>query len=131
MKIFDQTFSGLERAMDLQFKRHEILAGNAANSETPNYRARELDFSGELEKAFGEKNTPMTLTNSKHMDIGGEASDHVVFDNAGQVGADGNNVDLDITMGKISANAKGYDGASMLLSKKLMLMRAFIRPGRG
>ena len=54
MKLFDKTFDVLEKSMDLHFKRHSVLASNVANSETPGYKAREIDFAGELERALGE-----------------------------------------------------------------------------
>jgi flagellar basal-body rod protein FlgB len=132
MRIFDDVFGGLERAMDLRFQRHTVLASNAANSETPNYRAREIDFAGQLEKAFNDppsQQVPLEKTNALHMDILGGEQERVVLDDAGQMGADGNNVDLDITMGKISDNGRAYEAAASLFSQKLRLLRVFVRRG--
>lgn len=129
MKIFDDTFIGLEKSLDLRFKRHVLLASNVANSETPNYRARELDFSGQLEKALGQNSEELLKTNSKHLDVTASEGEHIVYDNSGTMGSDGNNVDLDIMMGKISSNARGYEGSVNLLSQKLKLIRTFIRKG--
>ena len=131
MKLFDDTFTGLERALDLRFKRHMVLSSNVANSETPKYRARELDFAGQLEKAFGEPEAGIKLeqTNPGHMDLTMSAGDYVTFDTSGAMGADGNNVDLDIQMGKISSNGRSYEGAASLMTQKLRLLRSFIRRG--
>jgi len=130
MKVFDQTLNGLERAMDLRFKRHALLSSNVANSETPGYRARELDFAGQLEKAFTSKPTSeVAKTNSGHMDVSSLTSEHIVFDNDGATGSDGNNVDLDIAMGKVSANARAYESAAGLVSQKFRFMKQFIRRG--
>ena len=129
MKIFDDTFAGLEKAMDLTFKRHVLLSSNTANSETPNYRARELDFAGELQRALGDTSNDLRKTNPKHMDVSSLEGSHIVFDNTGEMGSDGNNVDLDINMGKISANSRSYESAAGLVAQKLKLMRSFIRKG--
>ena len=130
MKLFDDTFNVLNKAMDLRFKRHEVLASNVANSETPNYRARELDFAGELERASNATTGPLLKTNPKHLDVGGSNGSHIIFDDTGAVGADGNNVDLDISTAKLSSNSSAYDSASNYLSIKFRMLRNAAR-GRG
>ncbi|CAL4322698.1 Flagellar basal body rod protein FlgB [Buchnera aphidicola (Eriosoma grossulariae)] len=46
-------------ALDLITYRQEILASNIANSETPNYKSKDINFTMELKKATNEKiNTP-------------------------------------------------------------------------
>ena len=137
MEIFDKTMSALERRMDLHFKRHVILGGNVANVNTPNYRARELDFAGELQKAVGGDQSKLKTTHSKHLELSGLAGNvkgdasHLIVDNSGAVGADGNNVDLDMQMGKISSNSRGYTGSVNLLQIKLRIFRLLSRAGGG
>src|SRR5271170_3571911 len=44
---------GLERVLDLSAFRHQVIAGNLANIDTPGYRARDLrPFAGEIEQAM-------------------------------------------------------------------------------
>ncbi|HQH27400.1 MAG TPA: flagellar basal body rod protein FlgB, partial [Oligoflexia bacterium] len=95
MDLFDNTLKALERSLDLYYKRHQILASNAANSETPKYQARELDFAGELDKALGNAAEPLVKTNPLHMDLTTSEGPRILPDNTGAVGADGNNVDID------------------------------------
>ena len=52
--LFDPTIEGLARTLTLHQQRHEVLASNLANVETPGYRARELDFQDVLKEAFEE-----------------------------------------------------------------------------
>jgi len=131
LKIFDKTFGALERRMDLALKRHTVLSSNVANAETPNYRAREVDFAGALKQALGANSSdPLEKTNPKHMSVGGSGQEFITFDNTGAVGADGNNVDLDITMGKLSRNSATYEHSVSLLQMKLRLLRMAAR-GRG
>ena len=43
--IFNSTtIPALEQTMVFAQKRHELLAGNVANFDTPDYRARDLDI---------------------------------------------------------------------------------------
>ena len=45
---FDQSLSVHAQALTLRSRRAEILAANIANADTPNYRARDIDFSAAL-----------------------------------------------------------------------------------
>src|SRR5262245_24580997 len=112
MKLFNNTFDLIERSMDLNFRRHALLSSNIANSETPGYRARELDFAGELQKVLGESQDPVMKTDPRHMDLASGSMSHVVMDDSGAMGADGNNVDLDISMGKLADNSRQYSNAA-------------------
>lgn len=123
MKIYDTTFDLLQRAMDVRIKRHAVLSSNVANSETPNYKARELDFAGELNKVLTQKTENVEKTNTMHMDLDENSSSHVILDNSGAVGADGNNVDLDISMGKLGENVRAYSNAATWLGVQLRLLK--------
>ncbi|MDR2337370.1 MAG: flagellar basal body rod protein FlgB [Deltaproteobacteria bacterium] len=132
MKLFNERSIILsEKVLDLSFRRHGILTSNAANSETPGFRAKELDFAKELERAWkvGSPNLSLTnnlrLTNTRHLntDFNPASNAKLVYDNSGAVGADGNNVDLDINLGKISTNASQYTGAITLLGMKLKMLK--------
>jgi len=51
---------GLGRFLDVDVARYKLVAANLANIDTPGYRARDLDFRAELERAsqesFAEEN---------------------------------------------------------------------------
>ena len=130
MKLFDETFDALERKLDLHFRRHMLLTGNIANAETPNYRAREYDFSGELSKALGMDDSQVKKTNPLHMDAGEESGSHVVFDNSGPMAANGNNVDLDLQLGKLGSNERGFANATNFLLIKFRILRT-LATGQG
>jgi flagellar basal-body rod protein FlgB len=131
MKLFDSTFSAIEKKLDLTLRRHTLLSGNVANNETPNYRARDVSFSNEIAKAFGSAQKDLRMTNQRHMDTSSLSGAHVYLDNSMAVGADGNNVDLDIQMGKLSDNSRQYSGALNLLTVKLKMLKSAATGGRG
>lgn len=133
MKLFnDASYKGIHAALDGSFKRHAVLTGNLANANTPKYRARDFDFQNQLEQAVsGNKDDELKTTHPSHMDLSSESMSRVVYDNLSTVKADGNNVDLDKTMGDISENARLYNGAATLLSMKMRILRRIATSGGG
>lgn len=49
----DQAFLLNQTALSLRSQRQEVLASNIANADTPNYKARDIDFSSALDGAMG------------------------------------------------------------------------------
>jgi flagellar basal-body rod protein FlgB len=39
-----------QQALNLRAQRNEVLASNIANASTPNFKARDVDFSQELQR---------------------------------------------------------------------------------
>jgi flagellar basal-body rod protein FlgB len=116
--LFDATTRGLAEALTLRQKRHEVIASNLANVETPGFKAKELDFGTALKDAFAAnvEETPKPLF----------PSTRVVEDLDAPPRADGNTVDVDLQMAKLSANAGEYDGLARILGKRLGLVRQAI-----
>jgi len=131
MKLFNNTFDLIEKAMDLEIRRHSVLSSNVVNSETPNYTAKDLDFSNELQRALAPAQDDLTKTSPLHMDLEGANEAHAVSDYTGAMGADGNNVDLDIAMGKIADNSRSYSNAATWLGVQLRLLKSAARGRSG
>lgn len=127
MKLFNNTFDLIEKSMDLQFRRHTLLSGNVVNADTPNYRARDLDFANELQKAVDPKGGELNLTNPLHMGMTEDNQAHAIIDNSGAMGSDGNNVDLDAQMARIADNSRGYSNATSWLGVQLRLLKTAAR----
>ena len=125
-KLFDSTTKGLQKALDLTWERNKAITSNIANSETPQYRAVDLDFSGELERAFESTDTVLSTTNEKHMDIKPSGQAHLVESFLGATRPDGNNVDIDIEMGRLAFNSEKYSQAANYMGRKLSLLKRTI-----
>jgi flagellar basal-body rod protein FlgB len=129
-KLFNRHTSGLEKALDLHHRRNTVIASNVSNVDTPGYRATDLDFAGEMQKAFNKpKDSSLNVTNTKHMDISSNTGAHVVEDKSGTVKADGNSVDIDIQMGQMAQNAGRYSTTVTLLRKQMGILKLAIREG--
>lgn len=127
--IFGTTTNGLHKMLDLTYRRNEAIVSNVANSETPQYRAVDLNFAGELQRAFGQRPDQITRTNPKHIDITRNGEAHLSPDYSGQTRADGNNVDIDIQMGRLAYNSGRYSIAANLMRRHLQLLKLAIREG--
>ena len=60
MKLLDNAFGIHERALAVRNRRVEILSQNIANVDTPNYKARDIDFKKMIAGAEGVKIKPPT-----------------------------------------------------------------------
>ena len=125
--IFSENLPGIQKALDLTFRRNQAISSNIANAETPGYRAADLDFGHELEKAFGASSSDLQMTNPNHMDISGQSGAHLVQDYSGMTKPDGNNVDLDIQMGQLSYNKTKYIQATSLVRRQFSVLQNVIR----
>jgi len=125
--IFDRTLNGLQRQLDLTWQRNEAITSNIANAETPQYRAVDVNFGNELDRAFQRQASPLLKTDGKHLDLTAEQGSFVVSDISGLTKPDGNNVDIDLQMGRLASNGSAYGNAANLVKKKLNLLRNAIR----
>lgn len=125
--LFDSTLKGLQKSMDLTWKRNEAVASNISNAETPGYRAVDLTFAGELDRAFGKGSDELKRTNTKHLDLGSEGEAHLVPTFAGPTKNDGNNVDIDIEMGRLEHNRAAYARSADYMRRKLRFLSSAIR----
>jgi flagellar basal-body rod protein FlgB len=108
----DPEIAFVQNALNLRARRQEILAANIANSDTPNYKARDLDFAAALSSAMGAKGGPLKLarTDGGHLD-GAAASTqggHVKFRSSVQPSLDGNTVDLNVERAHFTENSLHY-----------------------
>ncbi len=128
--LWDRTSAGLSKSLDLTWRRGQAIVSNISNAETPGYRAVDLNFAHELERAVEQGTTTLKTTSTKHMDAGGPKDAHLVPDLSGATKADGNNVDIDLQMGRLAFNSGKYSISANLMRKKLALLKTAIREGQ-
>lgn len=118
----------MQRALDGAWTRHEILANNVANAETPGFKRQEYDFLGQLQKQLRETASP-TLTNSRHLSGSASVTTFIEQD-LSSITADGNSVDIDKEMGEVATNTLYYEAVSGQLTSYLALLRKAITEGK-
>ena len=101
--LFDTTQLALERAIEGAGKRHEALAANLANANTPGYQRVDVDFHGTLAAALGSGED--ATSRLEHASFSAEV------DAAGATRADGSTVDVDAESAKLAANALEHQAA--------------------
>lgn len=127
-KLFDRTVPMLQTDMTLRMKRAEALVSNITNAETPGYRAVDVNFGGELERALAKNTQSLQLTDGQHMDVMSESGQSfLVADNTGVTRPDGNNVDIDVQMGRLASTSGDFATSASLVRKKLQMLRTAIR----
>ena len=104
MELFDTVHVALERAIQGSALRHEALAENLANVNTPGYRRQDVDFKAALQAAMP----------------GGPAALEAVplepqVDGAAPVRVDGNSVDVDVEAANLAQNALEYEALAQVL----------------
>lgn len=129
--LFSSTTIMLERMLDFQAQRHTVLATNVANVDTPGYKGQDLRFSDELRRAIDTQGTlPVKKTHEQHLPAGLhdlKAVEHRLLPGTDAVHRlDGNTVDLDKEMTKLSENSLYYNVTAQLVSKKLKGLRTAI-----
>lgn len=67
---FENAFGVHEHALKLRTQRAEVIAHNLANADTPNFRARDIDFQSvlrQVKEASDGGKLQLQQTNEKHM----------------------------------------------------------------
>jgi flagellar basal-body rod protein FlgB len=151
--IFDSTLGTLQRALDARLLRHNVLAGNLANVDTPGFTPRDIDFAAAMREAApssgGAPSVPapvpvptrsMTFVSGGHALTGpaeiplaaagptapaapGAPGSPVVEVQGAAAGLDGNAVDADRALAAVAENAIQYNATARAAQKKLAILR--------
>ena len=119
------------RSLDYHSNRHNVLASNIANVNTPGFRPKEL-LRVEAEEL--KTTLPLVRTEHEHFMANGFGEVHtmtVVPDESNIGGLDGNNVSLEREMSKLEANDLRYQGAAKLVTRHLGMLRYAANDGSG
>lgn len=114
-----------ETALSLRSQRQELLASNIANADTPNYKARDIDFASALKGAMAGKSGALNTTNSGHQARGAAVGDSlangtpVLYRGVVQGSVDGNTVDMDVERNQFADNALRYEAGIMMINSQL------------
>jgi flagellar basal-body rod protein FlgB len=108
-------------ALKLQSKRMEVIADNLANSDTPGYKARDIDFRAAMANAGGA-DAPVRLatTNPGHLgaDPASEVNSSLKYRVPLAPALDGNTVDAQQEQAAFADNTVRYQATLTFLSAR-------------
>jgi flagellar basal-body rod protein FlgB len=98
-------------ALKLRSQRQELLAGNIANADTPDYKAVDFDFGKALSNVMATKAGPAPQP-------------QVLYRQPAQASLDGNSVEMDAERAAFADNTVRYEAALKFLNAQLKTMLA-------
>jgi flagellar basal-body rod protein FlgB len=119
--MFDKVFGIHERALLLRGERVGVLAANIANADTPNYKAKDLDFAAVLEGQQAGGSLPLAATRAGHLPTvettpgGGDVKYRIPF----QPSLDGNTVEAPVEQAQFAQNAVRYQASLMFINRRI------------
>jgi flagellar basal-body rod protein FlgB len=119
-------------ALSLRAARQELLASNIANADTPNYKARDIDFAGALQNALAGTATEVPMAKTSPMHLQGNSGESVMgspvmYRKPVQPSADGNTVDMDVERAQFADNALRYEASVRFVSEQMKQMLTAIQ----
>lgn len=115
-----------QEALNLRAERHEVLASNIANADTPNYKARDFDFSKELSRVMNDGRSTgsglaLATTSARHIPAQASAPpiQDLLYRIPEQPSLDGNTVDMDRERTQFADNAVRYQASLSLINSRI------------
>lgn len=129
----DPLFGIHARALAVWQKRAEAIADNLANADTPDYKARDVDFRKVLASATGDGDSVQLQASEPGM-IGsnGSTSSNAIpleWRVPLQPSMDGNTVDTQVEQAAYAANAVHYQASLTFINAQISMLRTAITGG--
>jgi flagellar basal-body rod protein FlgB len=131
----DQDLKFHQTALNLRAWRQELLASNIANADTPNYKARDVDFKSALEGALGKQG----LGRAGALELSRTATGHLSAAGGNRFGAatmyrkemqssvDGNTVSMDVERAAFAENAIQMEAMLTFINGRFKTMTSAIQ----
>ena len=133
----NQQFDLHSRVLGLANQRLELLADNVANADTPNYKARDIDFRSAManaDPAGGAAGGDLALaaTRASHIQAGGAGPNttNPLYRVPDQPSLDGNTVDSQKENAAIAETSVRYQATLTFLSSRIRGLHDAITGGR-
>jgi flagellar basal-body rod protein FlgB len=129
----DEALRFQQTALSLRAARQELLASNIANADTPNYKAKDVDFASALQNAMGGNAAELQVARTAQGHLEGNAGTSVLgapvmYRKPVQPSADGNTVDMDVERAQFADNAVRYEASVKFVSERLKGILAALQP---
>jgi flagellar basal-body rod protein FlgB len=132
LEIYKQ-FDLHTRALGIANQRLELLADNVANADTPQYKARDIDFRTAMQSAGSlDGDLPMATTRTGHLKVAGAGPNTTtpLYRVPDQPSLDGNTVDSQKENAAIAETSVRYQASLTFISAQIRGLRDAITGGR-
>jgi flagellar basal-body rod protein FlgB len=132
LEIYKQ-FDLHTRALGIANQRLELLADNVANADTPQYKARDIDFRTAMQSAGSlDGELAMATTRTGHLKVGGAGPNTTTpqYRVPDQPSLDGNTVDSQKENAAIAETSVRYQASLTFISAQIRGLRDAITGGR-
>jgi flagellar basal-body rod protein FlgB len=132
----DEALSFHQTALRVRGQRQELIAANIANADTPNYKARDIDFKSAMQGAVAgmdRETFNISKTSSQHLNgaplqgSSNGAPGASLFRPIIQGSVDGNTVDMDVERNQFVDNAIRYEASLTMINGQLKKMLSAIQ----
>jgi flagellar basal-body rod protein FlgB len=127
----DNALNFHQTALNIRAARQEVLSSNVANGDTPNFKARDIDFSSVLSDALSSNTnkTGLTTTSPMHLSSSSENSlaSQALYRIPQQPSADGNTVEMDAERTRFADNSIKFDASLTFMSGQIRGLMLAIR----
>ncbi|MCL5042338.1 MAG: flagellar basal body rod protein FlgB [Gammaproteobacteria bacterium] len=128
---FDRALGIHEQALKFRAERASVLANNLANADTPNFKARDLDFQSVLaaQQSGADSSFRADRTHARHMPAEGfiDQAAALRFRTPNQPAIDGNTVDTQVEQAKFAENAIDFQASFTFLNGKFKGLMTALR----
>ncbi|ARG97792.1 flagellar basal body rod protein FlgB [Legionella micdadei] len=116
------------KALMLREQRTSQLANNLANINTPNYKAKDIDFNEVLSQAMeGASAQQMVTDAANHISGQSTFQSQLMYRIPSHITLDGNTVDKDLETTAFASNAVGYQASLTFLNNKIKTMMTALK----
>lgn len=125
---FDKAFGVHASTLVLRSQRAELLASNIANTDTPNYKARDINFREILSSRFNSL-PELETTSNRHIQAGADGLNNMrtYYRIPNQPSVDGNTVDSQLERSAFMENSIMYQTSLRFLNGKVSGLLTAIR----
>ncbi|MBL8454194.1 MAG: flagellar basal body rod protein FlgB [Zoogloea sp.] len=127
----DEAMRFHQTALNTRAYRQQVIASNIANADTPNYKARDVDFKAALNGALAGKsgNLALSATSARHLAAAGTSplEANLKFRNEEQGAVDGNTVNMDVERSAFAENAVQYQASVTFINGLITGMQRAIQ----
>ena len=125
----NQVFDTHAKSLTLGSQRIGVLAANIANADTPNYKARDIDFKGAMQSVEPQQ-LRLAGTRAGHISTGDSAGAPVLYRNPDQPSEDGNTVDSQKESAAVAETALRYQASLSFLNMRIRGLKLAITGSR-